>query len=44
MIDDLLKESSVAQAFFEEGEREGERQMALIAIEGRYGPLSDDQR
>lgn len=40
MIDDLLKESSIAEEFIEEGER----RMALIAIEGRFGPLSDDLR
>ena len=44
MIDDLLKESSVAQAFFEEGELRMARRMALIALEGRFGPLSDDLR
>ncbi|HEX6800728.1 MAG TPA: hypothetical protein VF116_23650 [Ktedonobacterales bacterium] len=52
MIDDLLEYSSVAQAFFEEGEREGKREgerqmarrMALLALEGRFGPLSDELR
>lgn len=52
MIDDLLEYSSVAQAFFEEGEREGKREgerqmarrMALIALEGRFGPVSDELR
>lgn len=48
MIDDLLEVSSVAQAFVEEGERRGElrmaRRMALAALEGRFGPLSDDLR
>lgn len=44
MIDDLLEYSSVAQAFVEEGERRMARRMALIALEGRFGPLSDDLR
>jgi hypothetical protein len=38
MIDDLLNESSVADAFIEEGER----RMARAALEGRFGPLSEE--
>lgn len=46
MLDDLLKESSVAEAFIEEGIEEGERRMARrmirIVLEGCFGQLSDD--
>lgn len=42
MINDLLNESSVAGAFIEEGERRMARRMARSALEGRFGPLSDD--
>lgn len=42
MIDDLLNESSVADAFIEEGERRMARRMALAALGGRFGPLSEE--
>lgn len=40
MIHDLLNESSVADAFIEEGER----RMAQAALEGRFGPLSQEMQ
>lgn len=46
MIDDLLKDNSVAQILIEEGEQRGERraaeEMAQVALEGRFGPLTED--
>ena len=46
MIDELLRESGIAQLFIEqgreEGREEGERQMARLALEGRFGALSED--
>jgi predicted transposase YdaD len=54
MIDELLRESSIIQAFIEEGEAQGEargkaegeaageRKMAQIAVEGRFGPLGEE--
>ncbi len=48
MLNDLLRESSVAEIFIEEGREkgreEGERRMAQTALEGRFGALSDDVR
>lgn len=56
MLEDLLKDNSVAQILIERGieqgiERgieqgieEGERRMAQVSLEGRFGPLSDDMR
>jgi hypothetical protein len=38
MIDELLNESSIAEEFIEEGAR----RMAVAALEGRFGPLSED--
>jgi hypothetical protein len=38
MIDDLLKDDSVAQILIEEGER----RMAQVALEGRFGTVSED--
>ena len=44
MIDELLRESSLAELFIEEGIEEGERRMARrmtqAALEGRFGSLS----
>lgn len=40
MLDELIRKSSFAEEFIDEGRR----QMALAAIEGRFGPLSDDLR
>jgi hypothetical protein len=44
MIDELLRESSLAELFIEEGIEEGERRMARrmaqAALEGRFGKLS----
>ena len=42
MIDDLIKESGLADEWIAEGERRMARRMARIALEGRFGPLSDD--
>lgn len=42
MINDLLNESSVADAFIEEGERRMARRMTQAALEGRFGTLSAD--
>lgn len=52
MIDDLLRESGVAEYFRQEalkegkeaGMREGMRQMIIVALEGRFGELADDLR
>lgn len=44
MIDELLRESGIIQEFIEQGRTEGEREMALVALEGRFGPLSEDVR
>lgn len=38
MIDDLLKDNSFVQVMMEEGER----RMVWKALEGRFGPLSED--
>jgi hypothetical protein len=37
MIDYLLRESSIAQLFMEQDREEGERQMARLVLEGRFG-------
>jgi len=50
MIDDLVKQSSLAEEFFEEGKSqglsqgrdEGMRRMVRMVLEGRFGPLSED--
>ena len=54
MLNDLLRESSVAEIFIEEGRakgreegrakgrEEGERRTAQTALEGRFGPLPED--
>ncbi len=44
MIDDLLEESPVAQYFREEALKEGAQHLAILALEGRFGPLADDMR
>lgn len=44
MIHDLLNESSVADAFIEEGERRMARRMAQAALEGRFGRLSQEMQ
>jgi hypothetical protein len=44
MIDELLRESGIIQAYIEQGRLEGERGLALVALEGRFGPLSEDVR
>lgn len=48
MIDELLRESGIAQEFIdqgrEQGRLEGEREFVLVALEGRFGPLSEDVR
>ncbi len=44
MIDELLRESGIIQEFIEQGRLEGERDFALVALEGRFGPLSEDVR
>ena len=44
MIDELLRESGIIQEFIEQGRTEGEREMALVALEGRFGPLSENVR
>ena len=38
MIDELLRESSLAELFIEEGER----RMARVALQGRFGALPED--
>lgn len=54
MIHDIWKESSFAEAAYEifhdelvakgkaEGKSEGERELARVALEGRFGALSED--
>lgn len=42
MVNDLWQHSSVAQELKEEGRAEGEREMAQIALEDRFGALSAD--
>jgi hypothetical protein len=42
MLSDLLRESSVAEWLRAEGKAEGMRQMAQVALEGRFGPLALD--
>lgn len=42
MLNDLLRESSIAEMFIEEGELRGARRMAQIALQGRFGALSED--
>lgn len=42
MLEDLLKDNSVAQILIEEGGRRVARRMALVALVGRFGPLSED--
>ena len=44
MIDELLRELGIIQEFIEQGRLEGERDFALVALEGRFGPLSEDVR
>lgn len=42
MLNDLLRESSVAEIFHDECRAEGGRRMAQVALEGRFGPLGED--
>ncbi len=50
MIKDILNDSTVAQLLKDEGREEGReqgreagmRETALVVLEGRFGPLSDD--
>ena len=46
MIDDLIKESGLADEWRAQGMAQGEQratqEAARIALEGRFGPLSDD--
>jgi predicted transposase YdaD len=42
MLNDLLRDSSIAEMFIEEGELRGERRMARVALEGRFGALPED--
>ena len=42
MLDELLRESSMAEMFIKEGREEGGRQMAQVALEGRFGTLPAD--
>ena len=42
MLQDIIRESSFAQDLIEEGKVEGQRQMARLALQGRYGPLADE--
>ncbi len=48
MIDDLLRESGVIELFREEamreGRAEGARRIAILALESRFGVLSDNMR
>ena len=56
MIREILQESSVAQGWWEEGERtgrdrgrqegreEGQRELARLALEGRFGTLEADEQ
>jgi hypothetical protein len=40
MIEDLLRESGMVELWRQEGEREMAQQMARVALEGKFGPLS----
>jgi hypothetical protein len=42
MLQDIIRESTFAQDLIEEGKVEGQRQMARLALQGRYGPLADE--
>jgi len=50
MLQDIIRESSFAQDLIEEGKTEGKvegqremaREMARLALQGRYGPLTDE--
>jgi hypothetical protein len=42
MLDDLLKDNSVADILRQEGALSARRQMAQEVLEGRFGPLSED--
>lgn len=42
MLQDIIRESSFAQDLIEEGQHEMAREMARLALQGRYGPLADE--
>jgi predicted transposase YdaD len=42
MLQDIIRESTFAQDLIEEGKVEGQREMARLALQGRYGPLADE--
>ena len=42
MVNDLWQHSSIAQDLKEEGRLEGARDLARLALEGRFGTLSPD--
>lgn len=42
MLDELLRESSVAELLHQEGRQEGARAMGQAVLEGRFGPLPAD--
>lgn len=42
MMDELIRESGLADEWIAEGEQRVTRAMARIALEGRFGQLSDD--
>jgi len=39
MLQDIIRESTFAQDLIEEGQHEMAREMARLALQGRYGPL-----
>ena len=42
VIDEIIRQSALAEEFIAEGERRGERRLAQAALEARFGPLSED--
>jgi hypothetical protein len=42
MLQDIIRESTFAQDLIEEGQHEMAREMARLALQGRYGPLADE--
>lgn len=42
MIEDIIRESDLAQEFFAEGKAEGKRQFLRSVLQSRFGALSDD--
>lgn len=42
MLEELMEETGWAEYWRREGRLEGERRVLLLALEGRFGALSDD--